>query len=369
MNHHENVSAEYLAESRVTELYVGYSVPIPCIIVSTGLRLWAESRLHRHLLAFDDWLMVAATCVSVALCAVAIALGPVKGLGRHGAALKEESFRAIHIGNYAIGHLYQFALALTKFPVLALYYRALLSKAMRRVVIGTTTLIIMWLLGMEVLLIINYRDLRATWEAAAHEKFANDPGCTSSYFNNIFNMILDIWIFVMPIPVVSKLKLPLEKKLGLGFLFSIGLATCSISATRIAYIEASCDDDSTWTIVPFFILSMWEPLGGILCANLPITYKPLATCLGSRKKDASSGAATPEGSPHSWYYFHRKMQRQRRQRSLHPELESTGWTGYTRTTSSERILLEPMDAGNLLVSESRDKAAKTFDDRGGAANV
>lgn len=56
-----DLSPEYLAESKVLDLEVCYSIPIPLEILSTSLRLWAESRPGRNGLAFDDLLMVWAT--------------------------------------------------------------------------------------------------------------------------------------------------------------------------------------------------------------------------------------------------------------------------------------------------------------------
>ena len=51
----------YLTQSRVTEVYVAYSIPIPIEIASTGLRLWAQTCYHRKGLLFDDYLMIGAT--------------------------------------------------------------------------------------------------------------------------------------------------------------------------------------------------------------------------------------------------------------------------------------------------------------------
>ena len=55
-------SAAYLAQSRVTEVWVGYSVPIPIEILTTLWRLWIKLRpSSKNGLAFDDYLILWAT--------------------------------------------------------------------------------------------------------------------------------------------------------------------------------------------------------------------------------------------------------------------------------------------------------------------
>jgi hypothetical protein len=52
----------FLAQSRVTEVTVAYSIPIPLELLTTGLRIWVKLRGPGNIgLSVDDYLMVWAT--------------------------------------------------------------------------------------------------------------------------------------------------------------------------------------------------------------------------------------------------------------------------------------------------------------------
>ncbi|KAI9372264.1 hypothetical protein BJX61DRAFT_542886 [Aspergillus egyptiacus] len=270
------LSAEYLAESKVIDLYVGYSIPIPLEILSTGLRLWAELCVHRNGLAFDDYMMITATVVSVALCGSGLALAVPNGMGRHIEAVSGEDFRMVMLAQYVMSHLYHASVVLTKLSVLALYYRAFPSRTFHKIVIVTAVIICAWLVAMELFLGLVCHPIASFWGDV--DGFCYDM-CAYCYFNNIFNLCADLWIFVLPLPLILRFRVRRTRKMLLGFLFSVGLATCIVSAVRIAFNEAQCVPDKTWMLVELTIFSMWEPLGGILCANLPIIYKPLGMAI------------------------------------------------------------------------------------------
>lgn len=55
-------------------------------------------------------------------------------------------------------------------------------------------------------------------------------------FTNITNLVLDLWIFSMPLRTILKLQGMKDRKLSLCLLFSVGLGTCVISAARLSFV-------------------------------------------------------------------------------------------------------------------------------------
>ncbi|KAK7987215.1 hypothetical protein PG988_002203 [Apiospora saccharicola] len=51
--------------------------------------------------------------------------------------------------------------------------------------------------------------------------------------NSAFNTVTDFWILILPIPLITKLQLPLKRKLGVLAVFAAGLAACAASLTRL----------------------------------------------------------------------------------------------------------------------------------------
>ncbi|PKX99671.1 putative integral membrane protein PTH11-like [Aspergillus novofumigatus IBT 16806] len=106
-----------------------------------------------------------------------------------------------------------------------------------------------------------------------------------------------------------------NRKIALSLLFSVGLALVLppsrvrvrahsfVLAGRVALVLV---DFPSWIAgrpsndagagVPLGILSAWEPLGGIFCANLPIIYRPVVT-MSRNLKGYASGEPSRTHSP------------------------------------------------------------------------
>ncbi|KAI2640840.1 hypothetical protein GGS26DRAFT_179833 [Hypomontagnella submonticulosa] len=269
-------SSEYLAESRTAVLNAFYSIPIPLEILSTAFRLWVKARpSSQGHLAFDDYLVIWATIVAVAECIAGLVYGAPNGLGRHIQAVSTEQLQSFLMGDYIFSHFYDVAIASTKLSILALYYRIFAAEKFRNIVVITAACVCMWLVAMEVVLGLGCRPVQGWWDATVAATAQCVDKVAFTYSTNITNLLTDIWIFIMPIPIILKLQASRNKKIGLCFLFSVGLGTCALSAARLSVIVSVGSDDITWSEVPLGILSALEPCGGILCANLPLIYRSL----------------------------------------------------------------------------------------------
>ncbi|GES65241.1 integral membrane protein PTH11-like protein [Aspergillus terreus] len=291
--------AAFLAQSRVTDVTIAYSVPIPLELLMTGFRLWVKLRGPRGGLSFDDYLTVWATFVGAAVCVSGLIYGPPYGFGRHKAALSDEQIKTFMMGNYIFSHFYNAAIASTKLAVLALYHRIFATFKFRVVVLITAVFVILWLMTMEIVLGLQCRPISRFWDADLPGKCFNLVAF--SYFTNITNLATDMWIFALPLPVIFKLHMSRHRKIALSFLFSIGLATCAISAARLSVVVSQGSPDFTWAGVPLGILSAWEPLGGIFCANLPVIYRAVITMFRNLKSSAhgpSADTVKPNSQPY-----------------------------------------------------------------------
>ncbi|KAL4931778.1 uncharacterized protein BDV17DRAFT_288363 [Aspergillus undulatus] len=304
------LSPEYLAQSRVTDVYFGYSIPIPLEIISTGLRLWAELYVHKHGLVFDDYLMIAATVVALGQCSSGLALAAPNGIGRHEEAIPAEDNRRLQIAQYVMAHFYQVAIALTKLSVLALYYRAFQSKTFHKIILATAAVVTAWLLATETVLVWICQPIAMFWEDAGG--FCYNM-CAFGFTKNLINLSLDLWIFMLPMPLIVQMRMPKQKKILLALLFCVGLATCGISAARIPFNKLDCPTDGSWFLTPLTIFSMYEPLGGILCANVPAIYKPLGMviCKAFGWSTAVFDGPSLDQELPSWLHFKHAVQGKR----------------------------------------------------------
>ncbi|KAK6832860.1 hypothetical protein PG987_007554 [Apiospora arundinis] len=243
---------EYMAEFRASLLIVFFALPIPIVILTTVFRLVVRLTVQKGGLTCDDHLMIGATIAAVALSAVGLSFGPSYGYGKHLEAVSPDDFKVFLMGSYVFSHFYNTAIVLTKLSVLALYHRLLATERwFKRLVKATSVFVCFWLVwtgdGSD--------SIRLTW-------FGN--------FTNIINLLADLWIFAMPIPVILKLQTTRDKRIGLCLVFLLGLVTCAISAARLRWVFSLQSKDVTWDMVPLGTLSAWEACMGVLCGNLPV---------------------------------------------------------------------------------------------------
>ncbi|KAI1132222.1 hypothetical protein F5Y10DRAFT_275025 [Nemania abortiva] len=282
-------SAEYLAQDRSILAAAFYVIPIPLEVLSTLFRLWVKASPNSdgHL-GWDDFLIVYATIDAVGECLVGLINGLQTGLGRHVQALDPSTVSMFLRGGYIFTHFYGSAIATTKLSILALYFRIFMVSRMRIFIHITAGCVLAWLIGTEIALGLSCQPIEGWWDpsVAATAKCVNLMALSCS--TNVLNLIFDIWIFAMPIPVIVKLNVSKAKRIALCCLFSIGLAVCVLSIARLALFFSAGNSDVTWAEVPLGILSALEPCGAILCANLPIIYRPIVNGFKKIGKTARS---------------------------------------------------------------------------------
>lgn len=259
-------------ENRFDEIHWVYSVPIVASTISTALRFWAK-RLGRNGVTLDDYLILFATLCLIGECSSGLGYGPPHGMGRHVIVVSAYDQMMVRKGDYIFSHFYDFALVFVKLGILAFYYRVFVHPVFRSVVLATALFVIAWGIGITVTLFLACRPLNAYWDANVTGKCLTMV--TFTYFTNISNLITDIWIFLMPVPMIWHLQLQTKKKLLLSFIFCFGLATCVVSSIRLTVVLGRGSPDFTWYYVPLGAYSVFEPLGGILCTNLPIIWHML----------------------------------------------------------------------------------------------
>ncbi|KAH7392801.1 hypothetical protein BKA66DRAFT_456896 [Pyrenochaeta sp. MPI-SDFR-AT-0127] len=287
-------------DSRVSEIHWVYSVPIAAATISMALRLWAK-RYGRNGITLDDYLILCATICLVGQCASGLGFGPPHGMGRHVIVVSEYDQMMVRKGDYVFSHFYDIALVTVKLGILAFYYRVFVHPLFRKFVLATAAFIIAWGIGITVTLFLACRPLATYWDVSVPGKCL--VMVTFVYFTNISNLITDIWIFLMPVPMIWHLQLQTKKKMILSLIFCIGLATCVVSSIRLTVVLGRGSADFTWYYVPLGAYSVFEPLGGILCTNLPIIWhmfrKRKAMNASALKSHTNSNSTPTVGSRRS----------------------------------------------------------------------
>lgn len=112
-----------------------------------------------------------------------------------------------------------------KLSILTFYYRIFVTPLFRRIVLLSITFVALWILTITVILALQCRPIERFWDLNVKGTCFNLVAF--SYFTNISNLATDIWIFLLPIPLIMRLKISGGRKLGICGVFMIGLAYAS----------------------------------------------------------------------------------------------------------------------------------------------
>lgn len=143
-------------------------------------------------------------------------------MDRHVIYVAEQNRMMVRKGDFVFSHFYRLALIFVKLDILAFYWKVFVQPIFRRIVLATAAFIIAWGIGITVTLLLFCRLLRAYWDHSVEDTCLTI--ITFIYFTNISNLITDIWIFLMPVPMVWHSQLQTKKKLLLSLIFCICLA-------------------------------------------------------------------------------------------------------------------------------------------------
>ncbi|KAK4163737.1 hypothetical protein QBC43DRAFT_289612 [Cladorrhinum sp. PSN259] len=168
---------------------------------------------------------------------------------------------------YVTGH------TLTKISILCLYTRVFRTTGMRKVYPVMLALIAIHGLYLIFSLIFGCRPVRAFWDISLPRNcLPREPMWLS---NAAANILTDFALFLSPLGVLKTSGLAKRQKIGLYFVFLLGLFVCLISLIRLDYLYYGAKaTDITRDIAGVTMWSAVELNVAIVCASLMV-MKPL----------------------------------------------------------------------------------------------
>lgn len=100
--------------------------------------------------------------------------------------------------------------------------------------------------------------------------------------HGILNIVTDVFIFIMPLPLINTLPLSVGQKCILVFVFALGFLTCVISILRLAVLhDAMQSPDPSYSMAKISFWSIGEATSAIVCLCIP-TLRPLLSSFGGQ---------------------------------------------------------------------------------------
>ncbi|KAL8930137.1 MAG: hypothetical protein Q9208_000754 [Pyrenodesmia sp. 3 TL-2023] len=267
----------------------------------------------------DDYAMIVAWIISFGF-SFSICYGTSVGLGRHGVDVAPEDRGALRKSEYAFSVLYASnpALMATKTSI-CLFYLTLSKNqpVFKWTTIATLVVVNVAGAALTFLNIFQCSPVAGTFQ----EPIPANLKCIdiiALYLSSApINIITDLALLMLPMPILTAMRLPRNEKLILIVTFSFGAFVTAVDVVRIAYLQQaslsrlSGDAGSSlanlgefsWVASLSFMWSAVEVDVGIMCACVP-GIKPLAAkvfpSLLGRIKHAAGSSGNQYYAPGEW---------------------------------------------------------------------
>ncbi|KAI0839478.1 hypothetical protein F5Y06DRAFT_23125 [Hypoxylon sp. FL0890] len=266
--------------------------------VFVATRLFARW-LHGNTLMLADYLIIFALCLYIPFC-VTLALCTNSGLGKH--ALFVTNPRLLQIYFISSEVIYSVVIVVIKWSIAAFYRRIFPQKWFRWSLLGVTIFMGAWMFTTVFAIIFQCTPIEFNWDTTIPGGHCIDIGALA-LVTSILNVLTDVAILVLPLPLVWKLKVTPRRRLGLIILFGLGGGACVVGITRAGYIgKLNATVDPTWDNVPAAYLSTIEILAGFLVSCIPsypvLFRRATGNTMASKQSGPGSGP-TPGGTGRS----------------------------------------------------------------------
>ncbi|KAK8085696.1 hypothetical protein PG997_006967 [Apiospora hydei] len=164
--------------------------------------------------------------------------------------------------------IYTLTGSFAKLSLLVVYIRLSPQKTFRYLVAATMAFIASYTIGLFFSFLFSCNPMRRSWDVLETEgKCINQAALYIA--TAVANIVSDVILFVLPIPLVVKLHMPKMQKIGLFFVFAIGSTTVVTSIIRTAILPGMLyDPDQTWAIS---FATMWIVIEAnllVICGNM-----------------------------------------------------------------------------------------------------
>ncbi|OOO13160.1 hypothetical protein OAory_01009090 [Aspergillus oryzae] len=275
-NHHKVMIALAITTPTIT-----YTV----IILRVLSRLWTVRKLW-----WDDWMHILAGVFAIPL-SIFGNICVNRGFGLHLYNIKLESITQLtdlFFWWYMCQVFWPFTIFFVKMSILLLYLRIFPIILFRRFDFLCIAFLTISLLVTTPMVIWQCKPFRAAWDYNI-----DNPRClkiaTIAYANASINIITEVSILILPLPVLRTLHVSRRKKIALISVFSVGVIVIAIASARMPALgKIGTYYDPPYAQAPAFLLSCVEAAMAHVCAAAPVIY----TAIVQMKRAHGKGSQT-----------------------------------------------------------------------------
>lgn len=247
----------------------------------------------------DDYSYILGVIVAEGSFVVLMIYAYQAGLGAHWDTLSPDQILLFSKLNYAYNILNVFCYPPIKISILFLYKRIFITPTVRKVVWACVALFTGIWISTTLVAVFACRPIQAFYD------FSIQGTCIDSvkfyWASATLNVITDLIVLTLPMPLVWKLRIPTKRKIGISLIFIAGGITFIASIIRIVYYLRYDPADPSYSYIGDAYATVAEVTLAIVCACAP-TWRPLYRSTIDTLRSRSSGLFSSNKSNKRLYY-------------------------------------------------------------------
>ncbi|EFR04129.1 integral membrane protein [Nannizzia gypsea CBS 118893] len=254
-----------------------FSIITPLFVIARV----ATRRYYSKSLGPDDWTILASLVFAET---ISIQMIIICGwaFGKHKDDIPPELLAKSLKLYYFAQIFYKITSALTKISVLLLYLQVFISPWFKTTCWVGIAIIVAFTTGTVVSSIFQCNPVPYAFD----KKTPGGGKCINVgafwFANAAFIIATDVFIILLPIPVILRLQLPDRSKVALCGVFAVGLFVCVTSVLRITTIDiATSRSDTPWTNINSSVWTVIEYNLAIICSCMPPLWRPISILIPS----------------------------------------------------------------------------------------
>ncbi|KAF7894133.1 hypothetical protein EAF00_007647 [Botryotinia globosa] len=253
-------------------------------IAAVVLRFWAR-RIKGQKLGSDDWTILVALILGLAVTIDMLIMTQLGGLGSHsefnadGTPLNPKAAIVLAKTIYALELLTWPAVGLTKISVLLMYKRIFSTPRFQIVTWIMIGVNVAWILTFTFALMFSCLPIAGPWTGTSYKCVNQEILFTVALATDVAT---DFLVLFLPAYEVKKLQMPLSRKILIIGIFCLGGLVSIVGVVRIHFLttiyaflySSHTQPDITWLYAPTYYWTIIETNVGVLSACLP-TLRPI----------------------------------------------------------------------------------------------
>ncbi|KAK5996634.1 hypothetical protein PT974_01971 [Cladobotryum mycophilum] len=273
-------------------------------VLFMGQRLYTKA-VFVGKLQIDDAFLILAWVVCMATIVLCLHMFATGSGGVHGWEISIHKYDIYMMDVFLAAFIYIIGGSLAKVSLLIFYFRLSPQTWFMVAIWSTIVFITGYTVGIFFALIFACNPIAKSWDVRITGGECINRA--SLYIATAaVNIISDVIIFILPLPVIVRLQIPRRQKIGLLLIFVLGSLTIVTSIVRVTILPQMLTSlDQTWVISWASVWIIVEANLIIMCASLPTIRKFLkhvaprlvgdSIASGSGNKGASGGSGNPPG--------------------------------------------------------------------------